>query len=506
MARYYSGVRNMGELMLVKDTSQAKQLSKLMRQGKVRRIYKGVYSDNLKEAVETIVLHHWMEIVPFVVPGGVLSYRTAFDIKPTPVKEGSIVYVTSTYTKTIELPGLIIKVVKGNNKDYLEQLLPELCRSNVPRMLLENLKNVRGKYRTIKTVGLEGVETYLAKELHMRGESCLNTYRDSAKAIAKDLDMSKEYVKLNKITSALLSTHPDDVLTTIYAKAVLKKEPYDRRRIKLFEELTLYLKKCIFKSRKYEYEKTTFNNISFFESYFSNFIEGTEFFIEEAEEIVFQGKEIQNRHADSHDILAHYILGNDYSEMNITPKDPKDLLNILQYRHANLMRERPDKRPGDFKKIRNRAGNTYFVDPDEVIGTLSQGFKYYDVLEEGMQKALFMHVLVSEVHPFDDGNGRIARIMMNAELVRTGLFKIIIPTVHRDNYLNGLKIASRDNEFRLYCKVMDQAQAYTESINWLFYNEAKDKIEHDAANLTSDEGLPRFNVVLRELVLSEFAA
>jgi Fic family protein len=170
------------------------------------------------------------------------------------------------------------------------------------------------------------------------------------------------------------------------------------------------------------------------------------------------------------------------------------------------MRERPEKRPGEFKNKPNKAGNTYFVSSAEVIGTLTHGFEYYQLLTDGIEKALFMHFLVSEVHPFEDGNGRLSRIMMNAELVKSGLFKIIIPSAHRDNYLNGLRLASRDHEFRIYCKVIDQAAAYTASVNWLHYNEAREKIEADFANLTSDEGLPQFNRALRMLALSEFPA
>ena len=116
-----------------------------------------------------------------------------------------------------------------------------------------------------------------------------------------------------------------------------------------------------------------------------------------------------------------------------------------------------------------------------------------------------MHMLVTEVHPFDDGNGRLSRIMMNAELVKAGLYKIIIPSVHLDNYLNGLRLASRDLDFRIYCKSLDQAQAYTASVNWSEYDEARQKIESDCANLTPDEGLPIFNRALRKLPLSDFS-
>jgi len=497
----------MGRLLLAKGPNEAKRLSALYRQGKLRRLYKGIYSDNLQDSIEAIVLSHWMDIVAYIISDGILSFRTAIELKPIRYKGSGIVFVTSSYAKTITLPGLTIKVIKGNNIDYTEQLLPYLARGNIVRTLLENLMPVKGVLKTVKTIGSEGVETFLAKELSRTNERTLNGYRDLAKTIATDLGYAYEYKKLNDIISALLVTHPENnILQSRYAKAMVKNEPFDSSRITLFEKLMLYIKKCKFKSRHYEYSKTTFKNISFFESYFSNFIEGTEFIIDEAEDIVFQGKEIYQRHADSHDILANFTLSNDFSEMNLTPQNPAELIEILQNRHAYLMRERPDKRPGYFKEKPNKAGNTFFVSPTEVIGTLTQGFDYYQLLSDGYEKALFMHLLISEVHPFDDGNGRLSRIMMNAELVKAGLYKIIIPTVHRDNYLNGLRLASRDNDFRIYCKVLDQAQAYVASINWLNYGEAREKIERDKANLTSDEGLPEFNRVLRTLYLSEFSS
>lgn len=496
----------MSKLLFARDTNQAKYFSKLYQQKKLRRIYRGIYTDDLRNPIEGVVLRHWMQIVSRIVSDGILSFRTAVDLKPIQFKGQSIVFVTSSYTKTITLPGLMIKVIKGNNKDYTEQLLPHIARSNVPRMLLENLSVIRDPFKNIKTIGINGVETFLAKESLLRNEKILNEYRDVAKAIANDLGYVAEYEKLNGIISALLSTHPDnDILNTRYAKAVAKKEPFDSARIKLFEELVVYIKKCNFKKRHYEYSKISFKNMAFFESYFSNFIEGTEFTIDEAENIAFQGIEINNRHADSHDILANFTLCNDYSEMSTTPRTHEELLDILQKRHAYIMHARPDKRPGNFKEKPNKVGNTYFVPPEEVVGTLSQGFEYYQVLNDGIEKALFMHLLISEVHPFDDGNGRLSRIMMNAELVKAGLYKIIIPSVHRDNYLNGLRLASRDHNFRIYCKVLDQAQAYVESINWQNYGEAREKIENDRANYTSDEGLPEFNRALQNLALSEFA-
>ncbi len=66
---------------------------------------------------------------------------------------------------------------------------------------------------------------------------------------------------------------------------------------------------------------------------------------------------------------------------------------------------------------RNQFGTLIFVAPEDVHGTLAEGFRIYQRLSEPLHRAIFMMFLVSEVHPFADGNGRVARIMMNAELL-----------------------------------------------------------------------------------------
>jgi hypothetical protein len=71
-------------------------------------------------------------------------------------------------------------------------------------------------------------------------------------------------------------------------------------------------------------------NRSFFESYFSNYIEGTEFEISEAERIVFQNQNIENRHADSHDVLAVYRQVSDYQQMSTPPQTTDEFVADLK--------------------------------------------------------------------------------------------------------------------------------------------------------------------------------
>ena len=77
-----------------------------------------------------------------------------------------------------------------------------------------------------------------------------------------------------------------------------------------------------------------------------------------------------------------------------------------------------------------------------------------------------MMFLVSEVHPFADGNGRVARVLMNAELSAAGEQRIVIPLSYRDDYLRGLRALSRNEDPRPLVRVIDFLQRYAAAIDW----------------------------------------
>src|SRR3546814_4792366 len=96
-----------------------------------------------------------------------------------------------------------------------------------------------------------------------------------------------------------------------------------------------------------------------------------------------------------------------------------------------------------------------------------------------------MMFLVSEVHPFTDGNGRTARIMMNAELVAGGEERIIIPTAYRTDYLGALKALSHNTATAPLLRMMDYAQRYTHAIDWRTLDAARARSEEHTSELQS---------------------
>lgn len=492
----------MANLYFPSDTADAKRLSRLYQQGKLHRIRQGIYIDaNSISELEPTLNSRWYEVAEFLFDRPVATHRTAAELKPV---QGRI-YLTAAVQKrhSVRVGPLQFDVFPGELVQGVEPFVPSMNRSNLPRQCLENLMPSRARTGVRKTLGKEWVERKLVQEVQTRGEKGLNALRDEAKALAPVLNLNKELEQLQGMISAILNTHPiEGVLSTRLGIAVAHGDPFDEDRLRLFERLAQYLIENHdshgFIAEVFEYDKAAWRNLAFFESYFSNYIEGTRFTIDEAEEIVFNGQEVDNRHADSHDVLAHVEIGGDFSEMVRTPISATEMIDILKLRHQILMAERPDKHPGTFKRRPNKAGSTTFVSPDMVEGTLVQGFGVYQQLPPGLQRALFIHFAVAECHPFDDGNGRLARLMMNAELVASDLHKIIVPSVHRESYLNGMRQATQRGRFRTMVKVLHQLHCYTASIDWRDYGEARHTLELHAADKEPDEGVPTFNRALRE--------
>jgi len=480
--------------------ADAKILARLRERGELYRIRRGIYIDTFDpDEIERTLDEKWPDVANYLYGETLAVARTAAELKPA----GGRLYCVSAKLsgkRTIEVGHLLFDIAPGVVDIGVEQFTLNMKRSNQARMCLENLAASRGSQESRRTLGTQWVENELVKVVQRRGVESLNALRDEAKELAPKLGLEKEYTLLSILVSTLLSSHPvEGVLQTRSGLAQARGKPFDQFRLQRFRGFADYLKPLNLSENTYAYGKSSWRNISFFESYFSNYIEGTEFTIEEAEEIVFEGKTISQRHEDSHDVLAHMEISSDITEMHKLPQSSVELIDILRLRHGLLLAERPGKRPGEFKERANRAGGTDFVLPQQVEGTIEQGFEIYQTIPAGMKRALFMHFLVTECHPFDDGNGRISRIMMNAELVSHGQFKIIIPTVHRESYLNGLRRATREGRFRTLVKVHHQLQCYCSSLDWEDYGQVKSELQDHAADKNPDDGVGIFNRVLSKL-------
>jgi hypothetical protein len=452
----------------IEDDAHARALRRLAEAGELRRIHAGIYTRNLDSHVEAVVLRNWAAIVSHLFPGAVLAYRSALEHRPV---DGVLHVRRGRTRRKLELPGLTIEVYSGANAEpLLASPNPDVPHRSIylpgeARGFLENMGTARGA--GARVLPQEDIEARLDKILTIRGDFKLNDLRDQARIVADKLDMAAEGKRLDGLIGALLGTHEEKKLRSKLALARAAGKPYDPDRLELFDVLHAALADTVFAHPADSAVRgTALENFAFFEAYFSNFIEGTTFEVEEAEQIVFEGAIIPNRSEDSHDILGTFRAASTTPWRNRPAPNADEFLGWLKSVNALVMQARPDKRPGQWKEKRNMAGNTLFVLPEQVPATLAEGFDRIASLTDPVARALMTMFVVSEVHPFQDGNGRSARLAMNSVLSEAGVCRIIVPTVYREDYLLPLKRLTNDRDASPYIRSMARIHEWTSQFDY----------------------------------------
>jgi hypothetical protein len=458
--------------VFLSSTGTSRAIARAVRAGEARKVSGRLYTHNVSESIEAIVRRNWQRIAAAYFPGAVVVDRSAFEAKPS--EDGSLFLDAGpdyASKRPVRLPGLTLRPRRGPGP--IEGDMPfmeELHFAGTGRKFLDNMRPSRARGDSVaRTLSSAELEHELSRLTSLRGREALNDVRDRAREVAATLDAEAEMKKLDDLIGSVRGT---------------RNLGFDPRRIELFETLQAELLRQIPAER--QAQPRSLPALSFIEAYFSNWIEGTEFRLDEAEGIVFRSAMPQGRAEDAHDVLGTFELVNNGRKRGRTPNDAEDFLDLLRSSHMTMLERRPSVNPGSFKTQVNQAGGTVFVHPDLVVGTLTEGYRYYEGLPEGLPRAIFMMYLIAEVHPFTDGNGRVARVFMNAELTAAGLQRIVIPLCFRDNYLQGLRALSRGGDPRPLIRILDFAQRYAAAIDWSDLRGAESMLTATNAFVTPD--------------------
>lgn len=101
--------------------------------------------------------------------------------------------------------------------------------------------------------------------------------------------------------------------------------------------------------------------------------------------------------------------------------------------------------------VLTKTGETfYFASPEETPSKMHDLMQWYETEKENKERnsiilAAEFHYKFIKIHPFDDGNGRTARLLMNLILMRFDFPPAIIKTNDKENYYNVLRQADGDN-------------------------------------------------------------
>jgi fido (protein-threonine AMPylation protein) len=459
-----------------KETRQA--VYDAVRRGELRQLASRIYSPNKRDEPAQIIRRHWLDVISRFFPRAVVSDRSATD--PSLIVDGNVFVVHEGADRELILPGLAVRARRGAgplNSD-IDFGGGQLYRASDARLLVENLIPARTRLGIRRRLTQHEIEEYLDRQLRRHGENWLKRVCDQIPQVAAALALPEEGKHAQALVREFLGTHTIRAESGVL-KARLRGTPFDPDRLQLFQILGEYLAR--YERRTVEADASKQPEFPFFEAYFSNFIEGTEFELDEARRIVRTHEIPVTRPKDAHDILGTYELVSDPTEMSRRPSSGQELIDLLRERHRSLMSERSEVDPGGFKTRNNQAGGTTFVNWELVEGTLVEGFDIGRSLIEPFARALYLMFLVAEVHPFVDGNGRLARIFLNCELFAKGQQRILVPTSKRGDYLDALRLMSRRSRPELLARVMGDLQDYSAGVDWSAFDAAREELDADRA-------------------------
>ena len=97
-------------------------------------------------------------------------------------------------------------------------------------------------------------------------------------------------------------------------------------------------------------------------------------------------------------------------------------------------------RIGDYKKLPNEVGGNVTVEPENVHKEINALLKEYNGKKHPtLEDIIDFHQRFEAIHPFQDGNGRVGRLIMFRECLRFGYVPFIITDELKMFYYNGLR-------------------------------------------------------------------
>ena len=127
--------------------------------------------------------------------------------------------------------------------------------------------------------------------------------------------------------------------------------------------------------------------------------------------------------------------------------------SFIKQLHAVLKSGTSDSRKswfavGDYKRFENEVGGMPTTKPNDVEKEIKQLLKKYNIdTKKTFEEIIEFHYAFERIHPFQDGNGRVGRLIMFKECLRNGITPFIIEDDMKEFYYRGLKEWKKDQAY-----------------------------------------------------------
>lgn len=203
-------------------------------------------------------------------------------------------------------------------------------------------------------------------------------------------------------------------------------------------------------------------------NYHSNHLEGNLLTYGETKALILFGVTAQGKTLKDHfEITGHnqaidWVIDMIKGERPLTENFIRELHLLLLKESSEKPAITPDGKPttkrinvGSYKTSPNHVETVtgeifYFATPEETPAKMTELLNWYqEKASEDNVNPIFLasefHYKFISIHPFDDGNGRTARILMNFILMKFGFPPVIIKTEDKSNYFIALQLADVGN-------------------------------------------------------------
>ena len=288
----------------------------------------------------------------------------------------------------------------------------------------------------------------------MLGER-IKEYRESKKMTQKDIAeiLEVEPGTISKYESGMIEPNIESIKRLaetfgITIDELLKNEDekFDISQIDILE----YLKE----QKEMGLKGNLYHNTQVIFAYNTNHIEGSKLtedqtrYIFETNTILFEGQTVASvddiLETSNHFKLVDYML--EVAEEKLTEEMIKEFHKILKEGTSDSRKEWFNV--GEYKKLANEAGNMQTTLPKNVAKDMAKLMEWYNSLEKITVKEIIeFHFRFERIHPFQDGNGRVGRIIAFKECLKNNIVPFIILDKDKLFYYRGLKEYKNEKGF-----------------------------------------------------------
>lgn len=184
-------------------------------------------------------------------------------------------------------------------------------------------------------------------------------------------------------------------------------------------------------------------------TYNSNAIEGNTLTLLETK-VVLEGITIGGKSLREHFEAINHREAIAYVESIVAERRPLSE-HELKSLHRLILKNIDDENAGRYRSVNVQISGARHRPPEhfKLIDEMEAFFAWYQGESQGLHpvhRAASLHSSFVKVHPFIDGNGRTARLLMNLELIKAGFPPTILPVERRVEYYESLDRAHVDGD------------------------------------------------------------